>query len=357
MSSEQVEPGVVVEALGVPIGIPVSGEDAVRLRRQWSRAITDRPATTVIDLHHLDAEQHVAHDYAITSLVTMAALETTAGQRMNIHAGAVADTSGRVLAVVGPSGSGKTTAIRLLAGRLGYVSDETVSVGEGLKVHAHSKPLSVISDPDQPRLKQSVSPDDIGLLRPPTESRLHRIVLLHRDGGEQGLVPLAPAHAMPQIVAQTSSLMALEHPILRLADLIDACGGVWSLHYREIEDRLEELVTLLDRDPQPRPARVHHPGAGSTGSAVVPGTWRRAPWLDAMEYEDDLVVMVGDRVWVLAGLGLVLWLALSGPHTLDELVSHTTDAWGAHPDATQLVSDALALLAEDGLVIGPDSTA
>ena len=33
MSSEDVDPGVVVEALGVPIGIPVSGEDAARLSR------------------------------------------------------------------------------------------------------------------------------------------------------------------------------------------------------------------------------------------------------------------------------------------------------------------------------------
>ena len=148
-----------------------------------------------------------------------------------------------------------------------------------------------------------------------------------------------------------SSLFAVEHPLLRLADAIDACGGVWSLHYREIEGRLDELVGLLDREPRTPPARVHHP-AGSVDEAA-PATWRRAPWLDAMEYDDELVVMVDAGVRVLAGLGLVLWLATEVPRTTDELVAETTAAWGDHPEAESLVADALALLAADGLLLPP----
>lgn len=342
-----------MEALGVPVGILVTGADAERLRRQWSRALTDRAAARIVDVRHLADEDAVKGDYAITTLVTMAALDETAGRRINLHAGAVSDDRGRVLAVIGPSGSGKTTAIGLLATRLGYLSDETVSLDESLHVHGHPKPLSVITDPDHPQLKQSVSPDDLGLLHAPATSHLHRIVLLHRGDDDSGLVPLPPAYAIAEVVEQTSSLVQLDHPILRLAETIDACGGVWSLKYREISEQVDALIGLLDQEAQPAPARLHHPG-GSPGSAQVPGSWRRTPWLDAVEYDNEVVLMIDASVHVLAGLGVVLWLALASPRTLDELVEETTALWGEHPDAHQLVTDALTVLTEQALLQPPD---
>lgn len=353
MSSQGAAPEVVVEALGVPIGIPVTGDAADRLRRQWSRALSGRAPAAVVDLDHLADEQELAHDYAVTTLVTMAALDATAGQRINLHAGAVADGSGRTLAVIGPSGSGKTTAIGLLATRLGYLSDETVSLDDSLRVHGHPKPLSVISDPEQPYLKRSLSPDEIGLLRPPPQPHLHRIVLLHRGDDDAGLVPLAPAYAIAELVEQTSSLVRLEHPVLRLAETIDACGGVWSLRYREIGARLDELVGLLEREPRPSPARRHHPGVGDVHEPVA-GAWRRTAWLDAVEYDDEIVVMIGDHVRVLAGLGVVAWLALASPRTTDELVGTVTEMWGEHPDARRLVEHALGALAEQQLILPPE---
>jgi hypothetical protein len=358
VSSQGTPPEVVVDALGVPIGIPVSGEAAVRLRRQWSRALTDRPAATVVDLEQLDTDDDVAHDYAVTSRVTLAALDATAGLRINLHAGAVADDEGRALVVIGPSGSGKTTAVQLLARRLGYLSDETTSVDDSLAVHPHPKPLSVITDRDAPLLKHSLSPDDLDLLHPPPAARLHRIVLLHRGDSDVGLVPLAPARAIAEIVAQTSSLVRLEHPVRRLADTIDACGGVWALHYREVEHWLDDLVGLLDAEGRPPLPRLHHPGAAGAADAGdagrTPGAWTRTPWHDAVEYDDELVLMVDSRVHVLAGLGVVLWLALGAPLTTDELVADVQEVWGTHPDAAGLVGDALDLMATEGLLRAPD---
>lgn len=360
MSQEGLPPGVVVEALGVPIGIPVTGDVAVRLRRQWSRALTDRPAATVVDLTHLSDDDEVAHDYAVTSRVTLAALDATAGLRINLHAGAVADEEGRTLSVIGASGSGKTTAVQQLAHRLGYLSDETTSIDERLVVHPHPKPLSVIADSDAPLEKHSISPDDLDLLRPPATAYLHRLVLLHRGDDDAGLVPMAPAHAIAEIVAQTSSLVQLEHPILRLADTIDACGGVWGLHYREVEHWLDELVDLFDLEGQPPLPRLHHPGAGQVGAVAEPevegatGAWARAAWRDAVEYDDEVVVMVGDRVHVLAGLGVILWLALDAPRTTDELLADVEDLWGAHPEAAQLVTAALELMRQEGVLRPPE---
>ena len=352
MSDEGPSPAIVVEALGVPVGIPASGSEADRLRRQWSRALTDREATTTVDHEQPGPDGEVASDYALTSRVTLAALDATAGTRLNLHAGAVADDQGRALTLIGPSGSGKTTAIAFLATRLGYLSDETTSLDDDLGIHPHAKPLSVITDPADPRLKQSISPDDLALLRPPAACRLHRIVLLHRGDEDRGLEPVAHARAIAAIVEQTSSLALLDQPIMRLVETIDACGGVWGLHYREFGDWLDELVALLDREPQPAPARVHHPGRDA--DEAVPGAWRRTQWLDAVEYDDELVVMVGDRVRVLAGLGVVVWLALESPRTADELVAGATTLWGEHPDAGRLVEEALDVLAEQGLVHPPD---
>ena len=342
-----------MEALGVPIGIPVSGDVAARLRRQWGRALTDRAAVAVIDLDGLDAGGDVAHDYAITSRVTLAALDATAGQRINLHAGAVSDEQGRTLAVIGPSGSGKTTAISLLAGRLGYLTDETVSLDDDLLVHAHPKPLSIITDIDEPRLKQSLAPDDLGLRHPPARTHLHRIVLLHRGAGEAGLVPVPPSRAIVEIVEQTSSLVQLEHPIHRLAATIDACGGVWGLEYAEFGDRLDDVVALLDREPQPQVEHLHHPFAPGSVGAPVAGAWSRAEWKDAEEYEDEVVLMIGDRVHALAGLGVIIWLALESPLTADELVAEARAVWGDHPDATTLVADALDLMTEQQMVQPP----
>lgn len=343
-----------MDALGVPIGIPVSGAAAARLRRQWSRALTDRPAATVVDLEQIGTEDDVAHDYAVTTRVTLAALDATAGLRINLHAGAVADDQGRTLVVIGASGSGKTTAVHQLARRLGYLSDETTSVDESLAVHPHPKPLSVITDRDAPLVKHSLSPDDLDLLRPPPSAHLHRIVLLHRGDTDLGLVPLAPARAIAEIVAQSSSLVRLEHPVRRLADTIDACGGAWALHYRELADHLDDLVGLLDADGRPPPPRLHHPGSADAGEGDrPPGAWSRTPWRDAVEYDDELVLMVESRVHVLAGLGVVLWLALESPRTGDDLVAEVQGLWGDHPDAVALVGDALDVMAAEGLLRPP----
>lgn len=354
MASEGGSSEVVVQALGVAVGIAVpSDDDVVRLRRQWSRALTDRAPDVFVDLDPSGTDDVVAHDYAVTTRVTMAALDATSGKRVNLHAGAVADEQGRALAVIGPSGSGKTTAISMLAARLGYLTDETVSLDADLLVHPHPKPLSIITDVDAPRHKQSLSPDDLGLRHPPARAHLCRIVLLHRGRGDAGLVPITPSRAIVEIVEQTSSLVHLEHPVHRLAATIDACGGVWGLDYVEFGDHLDGVVGLLDHPPRELEEHLHHPFTPDAVGDPVPGAWSRAPWTDAEEYDEELVLMVGDRVHVLAGLGVLLWLALQAPRSTDELVGEVEALWGEHPGADVLVADALDVMTEQLMVQPP----
>ena len=72
-----------------------------------------------------------------------------------------------------------------------------------------------------------------------------------------------------------------------------------------------------------------------------------------MEYDDELVLMVDDRVHVLAGLGVLIWLALEVPCSATELVARAQELWGEHPEAPGLVSDALALMTEEGMIAPP----
>ena len=72
-----------------------------------------------------------------------------------------------------------------------------------------------------------------------------------------------------------------------------------------------------------------------------------------MQYDDELVLLVDDTAHLLAGLGVVTWLALATPQTTDALVEHALDLLGEHPDAPGLVRGALDELAERGILLAP----
>ena len=139
-------PALNVRVMGVTIAIdPEDQATRDRLAHQWSRAVaSDTDETTGRPGGGPGADQDDAGNHARrlrrdARQVTLAALIVTSGQRFNLHAGGLADEQGRVLALVGRSGTGKTTATRLLAERLDYLSDETVSITPDGLVHPHAE--------------------------------------------------------------------------------------------------------------------------------------------------------------------------------------------------------------------------
>ena len=77
---------------------------------------------------------------------------------------------------------------------------------------------------------------------------------------------------------------------------------------------------------------------------------RRLPWADAIELDDEVLVLLGERAVRLDNLMATLWLALGTPRTLAELVVAAQSRHGEHPDARDLVEKAVAMMAEQGLV-------
>ena len=329
-----------------------------RLAHQWSRAVHETGSEPVESITATagTASSQAAQDYALTTQVTVAALRATAGRRVNLHAGGLADEQGRVLALVAPSGTGKTTATRILAQHLGYLSDETVSIAPDGVVSPHPKPLSVVVHLDRPFEKDQVSPDDLGLLPTPDRGTLARLVVLHRGSdAPRGLTRLDTAQGLLELIEQSSSLAQLPTPLQALMALTAACGGVWSLGYDEIGDHVHDLVGLLADEtaapPDTSPALVWHEGGDvfplveGEGDRVA-----RLPWVEAVELGGQLLVLNTSRAWLLADLTATVWLLLSEPRTMDELVAAAQEEHGEHPDARSIVEEAVRTLAEESLV-------
>ena len=351
-------PPLHVRVMGVTIEIAAADEDTrSRLARQWSRAAVAAPSDEAADTVHAPsgpAELEDARDYALTTQVTLAALRATAGGRYNLHAGGLADADGRVLAVVAPSGTGKTTATRLLAGRLGYVSDETVSITPDGVVHPHAKPLSLVTDPEHPGQKEQRSPDELGLGPTPGSARLGRFVVLRRGVPDpRGLVRLEPMEALLNLIEQSSSVSQAADPLVTLLSLVQSTGGVWALEYDEIGEHLDELEALLARDivTEPLPSLLHHPGTPQDPAASARAdTLRRLAWVDAIELDEEVLVLQATRAVRLDHLMATTWLELTSPRTLDELVAAGEGRHGEHPDARELVEKAVDLLVDEELV-------
>ena len=355
-AAEPVQP-LMLDAFGVLVAVlPPDARTRRRWARQWSRALSASAAEradATVDAEHVGAEVSLdAVDYSLTTRVTLAALEHVGASRLSLHAAGLADAEGRVLALVAASGTGKTTAARILGTTLGYLSDETVSVGADLDVRPYPKPLSVVTALDSPGHKSQHSPDELGLLRPvSTGTTLHRLVVLDRAAGheEHGLEPLSIAEAIPLVLPQTSYMTSFEQPLLALTHVLQVGGGPWMLRYADITEHVTDLHQLLADPDDPPETFTHHPGCAAL-SEGLDGSFARAPWHDAVEFEDAVVVLVDETAYNLDHLGATVWLALDKPADLAWLVAAAEHRHGEHPDSPRLIGDAIGVLVEAGLV-------
>lgn len=331
----------------------------------------------------------------LSQAVTLAAIEARRGELWMLHAGAVADEHGNVVAIVGPSGRGKTTATRALGAHFGYVTDETLAVAPDGTVLPYRKPLSIIEDPASDKAQRSAS--ELGLGAPPPATlRLSAIVLLDRVPGgpdEPVLAPFPLADALPELVEQTSYLGELPTPLARIAAHTAAVGGIHRVTYSESSGLASALAPLFRA---PREVRLAAPFAAPAREVHEPADprWFRAAHLDAIDLarsddgapedgapsdggpsdgapgdggaEPDVararIALLqpeadgGATLRILDGIGPALWRAADGC-AMAALVAAVVAEHGAppHGDAEGAVRAAIDALADEG-VLAPDAS-
>ncbi|WP_404386567.1 hypothetical protein LL946_08340 [Knoellia locipacati] len=297
--------------------------------------------------------------YAVSRAVTLESLRRRRGSAVLLHAAGL-EQEGRAVALVGQSGAGKSTAALALGRELGYLSDETVAVEPDGSVSPYPKPVSVVTDPDTPWDKHEESPDALGLREVSGTAYLEALVVLERDPQREvpELAPLPIVDAVLAVIAQTSSQPLLERPLHRLAELASRSGGPWVLRYAEISDCVDLVRDLLeDRE---RPARAPWrttPGATTRREERAEreeGRVVRAPWRDALHGEGGTVVLVGEDVVRLGGVGEVVWEAARDTREgvgVDAAARAVVDAFGEHPDAARVVREGIDEMVRTGVLL------
>lgn len=369
-----------IEVLGSVFAVDIpSADDAGRIRTQWSRCMAPPDATTVSTVPYGVQDDADRRDYGLASALTLAGINHAAGSRLMLHAAGVADHgTGRVAVLIAASGTGKTTAAhRLCATGFGYVSDETVSIGADDDVLPYPKPLSVVIAGDSPHHKSQHGPDELDLGPCPPDPRAALFVLLDRDrdtdetevGTAPDLQQVPLMDGLLELIPQTSALPAMRRPLQTLAGALQRAGGVWRLRYREVEDTAQLLRDALrSRTPDPSHVVAFDPiddrssrptatvdAVGATTDDAEPSlqdTSRviRAPYLDAVGIDDEIVVLVGTLPVRLSGLGSTVWARGARPASIAELTELCVAEHGNHPQAAELVLDAVRELLRHDLL-------
>lgn len=253
------QPSIVVAALGSTVRVRwvVGGspEAMAAAERAWSRCLVedgdpDLELTAAVgedsdpddEVNAVGVDETETLEIA-TSGVTVLAIQELAGERLMLHACALANPlTGDAVVLVGPSGAGKTTIASTHGRRWGYVTDETVAVDEDDRAIAYPKPLSVIEG-DR---KVQHSPDDLELVISPDEVTVVKVLLLDRRPGldEAAVEPVATADAIALLAEHTSYLTELDRPLHWVGGLVQRTGGLDRVSYGDCE-QLEPLLDLL----------------------------------------------------------------------------------------------------------------
>ncbi len=354
---------VTVTALGVPIAVDgLTAAEAAQFRTAWSRCLPAQPGPAVARVARIPGSFDRAGE-ALTSHITLAAIDELAGKLMMFHACGLADPDGSVTAFIAPSGTGKTTVARTLGPGRGYVSDETIAVDGQLRITPYPKPLSVKqAEPGVPKLQEG--PEQHGLGPTPPRPVLRSIALLSRskagqDAAPASVEPVPLGVALLELTPQLSALARLDRGLVQLCTMIEACGGVQRIRYSEARD-IAGLLPLISAPDAGSPAGwaplatgpvpVGGPDAPAGGVPAVPGHIRRAAVQDAVEVDGTVYVLADSQVLELGPLGGVVW-DLAGSWTgREELLAGVVDAVGPHPAAGELLEDALAELLRSGVL-------
>lgn len=296
----------------------------------------------------------------LTSEITLAAILEQAGSLTMLHACGIADPrTGSVVALVAKSGTGKTTASTYLGRAYSYVTDETVAIRPDGSVIPYPKPLSIKQASGSAKLQ--VGPDQMGLNPPPEQLRIGSIVLLDRVPASLVSTPTLSrvplADAVLALIPETSSLSAMPDPLQSLCRLIESVGGVLKVTYSEAKDLQGALAPLwVAGKASSSNGHVWTAALGTDLEGAIPGGWlRRAAAVDAVNIDDELLVLFGAHVVRLTGIAPAIWDITSRAVSRHELVRQIGVRHGLPPGHEQAIDAAVAELVSRNLLdLGED---
>lgn len=338
--------------------------------------------------------------YAVSGLVTREVIGALIGHRLLLHAAAVATPQLGCVLLVGPSGAGKSTAARTLGRGGTYLTDElTVIDPETFAVTAYPKPVSVVGEPDPDggeSSKTDVALPELGLVAGAGAARPDAVVLLDRveeRGADASSRRLPLAEALPQLIAQSSSVWRVPRPLTRLATLLGDVGGALELRYAEAEDMhalladpppalrepWEAVAPRSERpaepptvdaeasparsDTEPAPSGAEPTPAPSARRAHADGTdpdgpdpagaapcWQAASFVEALVVEQGVLVLRQGYLITLGGGAALVWLDLAsqGPAAATTIAARL-DIDGPRPPLED-VEECMGLLADLHLI-------
>lgn len=381
-----------LRALGVELDVDLkslSPEQRNAIIREWSECLVEKESSSTQDAAiTVSGPGDEQTNYGLHRSVTQHAIAKQIGKLHMFHSCAVADDCGSVIGFVARSGTGKTTAAQWLAKKYRYITDETLACDSDGKVYPFPKPLSIKKEGESGKLGQS--PLDAGLrtLAQDQPLILRALVLLQRDEDrtEPPELEAIPVHeAIGHIAPETSSLLAVPHPLSTLAELLSRSGGPWALQYRDIEDcdhliddLFERIISqsrqtadvqtwtelgpgpiaqtvreqLIEKNESPRYGYLNKPTRISPRSRV-----ERRPWSDALQFIDSYYVISTDiHTVVLSALGGYLWEQCKQPISVKELTAKVQGEFGDNSNAETLVVEALQSLFDADLIdaVGED---
>ncbi|HSE09224.1 MAG TPA: hypothetical protein VLB29_11220 [Nocardioidaceae bacterium] len=263
-----------LSALGVPVVLRASGDRSADLARAFESAwewCLDGPPGEHSDADSVVIEAFLDKDgeavriaqgqgltaststeelmHWLTPLVTTRAITSRASSLLMMHACVVSDpVSGASVVLIGPSGAGKTTLARTLGTEFGYVTDECAALRDDHTIVPFPKPLSLVTG-DAAGIKEQVSPAALGLRRPHAIPRAVAVLYLDRRADAPASPALTAARnvqALGLLCPQVSFVGARPEPLKRIVSLLDACGGLQTVSYREAADLVEIVGGLME---------------------------------------------------------------------------------------------------------------
>lgn len=384
--------GFTLRVFGMPMTVefilPLTDEELETIARSWSRCIvegaslpasaedagsvseenlTPGPNDKYAAVLRLPAEEtpprlvnavnFAVFQEALTSSVTLLAINARVGQSIMFHAAGLADpATGGAIALIAASGTGKTTASLKLGTSLNYLTDETVFL-DGRDILPYPKPLSVIREPETP--KEQVSPDDAGLRPTPERAPLRALALIERvdsldEPGGIRVTRLGAIESLHALVPHMSGAPSLPHPLTDILELLEDLQGLIRITFENSADLLPTIRELLHTWPTgytlPRVEEVPFHTEETPPPASDAPLYRRRPVRQAALVDDHLMVMLKDTLLEISELGEPIWSAAYGWRTIAEITAAVEDELGEHPDAVNIITQAVDELTDRGVL-------